>query len=142
MVDARMAGHSASEVSKLFGVSKRSVERFFKLQQQEGSVSPKKVGGYRRSRLEGHEAQLKRWIQQNNDATLAELRQLIRERLELEIGTTALWHRLEALGLNFKKNAARGRTRSSGRPRGQAVVEEPTKALGQHKTGVHLSSDN
>lgn len=101
MVDARMAGHSASEVSKLFGVSKRSVERFFKLQQQEGSVSPKKVGGYRRSRLEGHEAQLKRWIQQNNDATLAELRQLIRERLELEIGTTALWHRLEALGLNF-----------------------------------------
>ena len=137
MVDARKAGHSALEVSKIFGVSKRSVERFLKLQQQKGSVRPKKVGGYRRSRLEGHEFELKRWIKQNNDATLAELKDLIRERLELEIGTTALWHRLEALGLNFKKNAARGRTRSSGRPRGQAVVEEPTKALGQHKTGVH-----
>jgi transposase len=118
------------EVSKLFGVSKRSVERFFKLQQQEGSVSPKKVGGYLRSRLEGHEAQLKRWVKQNNDATLAELRQLIRERLQIEIGTTALWHRLEALGLNYKKNAARGRTRSSGRPRRATAVEKPTKALG------------
>jgi transposase len=130
MVEARKAGHSASEVSKLFGVSKRSVERFFKLQHEEGSISPKKVGGYLRSRLEGHEAELKRWIKQNNDATLAELRQLIRERLQIEIGTTALWHRLEALGLNLKKNAARGRTRSSGRPRRAAAVEESTKALG------------
>jgi transposase len=130
MVDARQAGHSASEVSRLFGVSKRSVERFFKLQQQEGSVSPKKVGGYLRSRLEGHDAQLKGWIKQNNDATLAELRQLIRERLQIEIGTTALWHRLEALGLNFKKNAARGRTRSAGRPRRTAALEGSTKALG------------
>lgn len=130
MVEARKAGHSALEVSRLFGVSKRSVERFFKLQQQEGSVSPKKVGGYRRSRLEGHEAQLKRWVKQNNDATLAELRQLIRERLRIEIGTTALWHRLEALGLNYKKNAARGRTRSSGRPRRAKAVEKPAKALG------------
>lgn len=130
MVEARQAGYSASEVSRLFGVSKRSVERFFKLQKQEGSVSPKKVGGYLRSRLEGHEAQLKRWIKQNNDATLAELRQLIREHLQIEIGTTALWHRLEALGLNFKKNAARGRTRSSGRPRRSAPMAEPTKALG------------
>jgi transposase len=130
MVEARKAGHSAMEVSKLFGVSKRSVERFFKQQQEKGSVSPKKVGGYRRSRLEGHEAQLKQWVKQNNDATLAELRQLIRERLQVEIGTTALWHRLEALGLNFKKNAARGRTRSSGRPRRKAEMEEPTKTLG------------
>ena len=89
MVDARMAGHSASEVSKMFAVSKRSVERFFKLQRQEGSVSPKKVGGYLRSRLEGHEAELKRWIKQNNYATLAELKQLIRERLQIEIGTSA-----------------------------------------------------
>lgn len=130
MVDAREGGHSALEVSRLFGVSKRSVERFFKMQQQEGSVSPKKVGGYLRSRLEGHEAQLKRWIKQNNDATLAELRQLIREKLQIEIGTTALWHRLKALGLNYKKNATRGRTRSPGRPRRAAAVESPTKALG------------
>lgn len=137
MVDARMAGHSASEVSKMFAVSKRSVERFFKLQRQEGSVSPKKVGGYLRSRLEGHEAELKRWIKQNNDATLAELKHLIRERLQIEIGTTALWHRLEALGLNFKKNAARGRTRSSGRPRRATEVEGPPKALGLRQTGVH-----
>lgn len=137
MVEARMAGHSAAEVSSLFGVSKRSVERFLKLQQQEGSVSPKKVGGYLRSRLEGHDAELKLWIKQNNDATLAELRELIRERLQIEIGTTALWHRLEALGLNFKKNAASGRTRSSGRPRSAAKVEKPTGGLGLHKARVH-----
>jgi len=103
MVAARLAGHTAAEVARLFGVCKRSVERFLSQQRQGGGVCAKQVGGYRRSRLEGHQKQLKRWIKGNNDMTLAELRELIRERLQIEISTTALWHRLEALDLNFKK---------------------------------------
>jgi transposase len=123
MVAARLAGHTAAEVARLFGVCKRSVERFLSQQRQGGSVCAKQVGGYRRSRLEGHQKQLKRWIARNNDMTLAELRERIRERLQIEISTTALWHRLEALDLNFKKNTASGRTRSPGRPRRPRAME-------------------
>jgi transposase len=47
--------------------------------------------------------------------TLAELRARCRQRLQVTIGMTALWHRLEQLGLSYKKNDARRRARSAGR---------------------------
>jgi transposase len=35
------------------------------------------------------------------------------EQLNVSIGITALWHRLEQLGLSYKKNDARCRARSA-----------------------------
>jgi transposase len=35
------------------------------------------------------------------------------KQLDIRIGTTALWHRLEKLGLSYKKNAARRRARAA-----------------------------
>ena len=115
IVAARERGHSAAELARLFGVSKRSVERFWKLHQATGSVQPKQRGGYRRSRLAEHDEQLRAWIDTQADLTLAELQQRLDKELGITVGITALWHRLERLGLNFKKNGPRRRARAPGR---------------------------
>ena len=47
------------------------------------------------------------------DLTLSEIQQRCLEQLRVPIGLTALWHRLEYLGLSYKKNDARRRARSA-----------------------------
>lgn len=109
IVAARARGEDTGEVCQRFRVSRKSVERFWKQYQQRGHCRPKQMGGYRRSRLRPHEPKLRRWIAQQADLTLAELQQRRGERLGVKIGITALWHRLDRLGLSYKKNDARRR---------------------------------
>jgi transposase len=129
IVAARQAGHSAAEIAKLFQVSKRSVERFWTSHITKGSVAAKQRGGYRKSRLEKHDALLRRWINEEKGLTLAQLQARIAQELDLQLGITALWHRLEHLGLSYKKNAARRRTKPSGPPGRPPKVAPKTKAL-------------
>ena len=113
LVAGRQRGQSAEELSRVFGVCKRSVERYWKRQVQEGTLELKARGGYRRSRLEGHDELLRQWIHEQPDLSLEQLRERLLAQLGITIGTTALWHRLEKLGLSYKKNAARRRTRQT-----------------------------
>jgi transposase len=110
VVRRRGQGHSAAEVARWFAISKRSVERYWGQQQKTGSIAPKQRGGYRRSRLAGHEETLRQWIQAQADLTLVELQARLRKELRIKLGLTALWVRLEQLGLSYKKNPARRRT--------------------------------
>ena len=87
-------------------MSQRSVERSWNLQPQHGSVAGQRRGGDRRSVLEGHDEQLRRWIQKEPGLTLAQRCERIRQQRRKQLGTTALWHRLERLGLSYQKNAA------------------------------------
>jgi len=116
IVALREQGHSAQEIAVLFRVSKRSVERFWKKYLETGGVTAKQRGGYRHSLLEKHDATLRRWIKQDASLTLAQLQARIAQDLGVQLGTTALWHRLERLGLSYKKNAARRRARPTGTP--------------------------
>jgi transposase len=111
IVAARKDGHSALEVSGWFKVSKRSVERFWKSYLETGRIEPRQRGGYRRSRLEGCDDILRQWIAQQPDLTLHEIQLCCLKKLNIRIGINALWQRLDKLGLSFKKNAARQRTR-------------------------------
>jgi transposase len=126
IVASRSEGYSAESVSKWFKVSKRSVERYWKSHQESGTVEPKRRGGYRRSRLEGHDGTLQKWITEQPDLTLEEIKQRCLIELNVKIGINALWQRLDRLGLSFKKNAARQRaepSRRAGRPK---KLEDPT----------------
>jgi transposase len=109
VVAARQAGRSAEEVAKLFNLSKRTVERYCKLHAGSGQLNPKQIGGYRRSRLADHGAALQRWVEAQNDLTLAEIQARCQKQLRVKIGINALWHQLDHLGLNFKKNGSRRR---------------------------------
>jgi len=113
IVAARQRGEGTGEVCKRFGVSRKSVERFWKQHCRTGQCEPKQIGGYRRSRLEKHDRTLRRWIVGQPDLTLHELQERCQEQLHVVIGLTALWHRLERLGLSYKKNDARRRARSA-----------------------------
>lgn len=116
IVAAREKGNSTAEVARLFRVSKSSVERYWNLYQRTGKIEPKQRGGYRHSCLESHDESLRRWINAEKDLTLAQLRERILHDLGIKVGNTALWHRLERLGLSYKKNAARRRARPGGPP--------------------------
>jgi transposase len=115
IIAARERGEGTGEVCKRLGVSRKSVERFWKEHGQTGQCLPKQIGGYRRSRLAPHDRRLQRWIEAQPDLSLAELQQRCLARLDVAIGTTALWHRLRRLGLSFKKNDARRRARPARR---------------------------
>lgn len=113
IIAARERGEGPGEVCRRFGVSRKSVERFWKQHRLTGECQPKQIGGYRRSRLEKHDRTLHRWIAAQADLTLSELQKRCLEELKVSIGITALWHRLEQLGLSYKKNDARRRARSA-----------------------------
>ena len=129
IVAARARGHSAAETARLFKLSKRSVERYCKLQADTGSLQPKQRGGYRRSRLEKHDETLRRWIREQSDLTLCELQQRIARELKVRLGITALWHRLEHLGLSYKKNAARRGTKPARHRPGTPAMAKPSTKL-------------
>lgn len=115
IVAARERGEGTGEVCKRFGVSRKSVERFWNQHCRTGQCLPKKVGGYRRSRLAGHDRALHRWIEAQPDQSLVQLQQRCADQLHVSIGLTALWHRLRRLGLSYKKNDARRRARPARR---------------------------
>ena len=90
IIAARQRGEGTGAVGKHFGVSRKSVERFWNQHCRTGGCAPKKIGGYRRSRLEKHDRTLRRWIATQSDLTLAELQQRCRKQLQIAIGITAL----------------------------------------------------
>ena len=115
IIAARERGESTSEVCTHFGVSRKSVERFWNQQRRTGQCLPKQIGGYRRSRLAPHDRRLQRWIEAQPDLSLVELQARCLAQLGVGIGLTALWHRLRRLGLSYKKNDARRRARPARR---------------------------
>ena len=113
IIAARERGQGTGEVSQRYGVSRKSVERFWKAYCRTGQCQPQQIGGYRRSRLAPHDRRLQRWIETQPDLSLGELQQRCLAQLGVSIGITALWHRLRRLGLSLKKNDARRRARPS-----------------------------
>jgi len=111
IIAARERGEGTSEVCKHFGVSRKSVERFWNQHRRTGQCLPKPIGGYRRSRLAPHDRRLQRWIEVQPDLSLVELQARCLDHLGVWIGLTALWHHLRRLGLSYKKNDARRRAR-------------------------------
>jgi transposase len=109
IVEARLTGAGAVEVSARFCVSRRTVARLFGQFERSGELRPKQIGGYRRSRLAQHGRTLERWITGQADLTLTELRERCANELGIRIGLNALWHQLRRLGLSSKKNDARRR---------------------------------
>src|SRR5712675_1741501 len=111
---ARERGESPTEVARRFEVSRVWVYQVWAQYQETGQRRGLKIGGYRNSRLGGHDDSLRTWIKEEPDITLVELRQRLKAE-GIEIGIPALWHHLNQMGLTFKKNAARRRARTTGR---------------------------
>lgn len=101
------------ETGSVLGVSAASVSRWTNRKRQTGSVSPSKMGGYRKPILLSQHKWLLARLQAEPDVTLRALLAELRGR-GIEVSYSALWNYLEREGFSFKKNRVRQRAGSAG----------------------------
>jgi transposase len=98
------AGHSKKEASRHFDVSYGFVKKLFARLRTLGTLEPGHAPGAMPKLNESQQQQLTEMVRQQPDATLAELRDQIREvcGVELSVSGVDVW--LKRLGLSFKKS--------------------------------------
>lgn len=103
IIAAKQAGESSQRVAERFAVDVRTVERYWERYREKGHCRKGQIGGHRRSRLQGHEETVASWIEAQPSMTLQELSERCQRELGVSLTVSALWHRLKAMGLAFKK---------------------------------------
>ena len=95
-------GRSCRQTAELFKVSVSFVIKLMQRVQATGDVSPARFGGYKVSPLAAHEADLRRWVAERSEITIAELQALLSGR-GTRTSPAALARCLAKLGLTRKK---------------------------------------
>ena len=108
-------GESLASISRRLEVSWQWVSGVRDRLVLQGERGPQRMGGHRRSRVEGLQTEIRAWLQADPGLTLQALCERLAERHRVEIKVPALWHQLNRWGLSLKKNPARQRARTSGR---------------------------
>lgn len=110
--EARQSGQKTSEVAKRFCVCPAFVRRLMQRYRETGSLAPKSGRRGPKARLTDYHDRLRELNAQKPDLTPAE----IRDRLGLNVSVITVWRAFIALGLTFKKNDSRNRTKPFGCP--------------------------
>jgi putative transposase len=108
IIGAVAAGASAREAARRFAVSPSSAVKLVRRWRDTGSYAPRRIGGWKRRKLAGHEAWLHAVMAREPDITLAELQRRLADR-GIAISVQAINTTLRALGYRYKKNRARDR---------------------------------
>jgi len=108
VVAAAAAGESCRSVAERFGVAVSSVVKWSQRQRATGSVSPAKMGGYRKPILDPHRAFIVERIAQTPHLTLHGLKDELAAR-GVKVSHNAVWMFMRREGLTFKKNIVRAR---------------------------------
>jgi len=106
VVSAVRSGETCRSVSRRFGVSVASVVKWSQRYRATGSVSPDKMGGYRRPVLAPHRDVIIEAIERTPHLTLHGLKDLLAAR-GITVSHQTVWAFLRREGLSFKKNAVR-----------------------------------
>ncbi len=105
-VSAMAGGDPASVVAKRYGVAKSSVIKWHQRYRATGSVTPGKMGGHRKRKLDPHHDFIMEAIEHTSHLTLHGLKDLLGKR-GVFVSHNAVWHFLKREGLSFKKNTVR-----------------------------------
>lgn len=105
------AGLPSQAVAEKYRVGVWWVHKLKRQRRETGGIAPKPQGGHKPRALAGQEAQLRQLVEDDPDATLAQLR----ERLGVRVSVSVLWGTLRRLELTYKKTAARRRATTSRR---------------------------
>jgi transposase len=90
-----------AEIADLFGISVSWIKKLRRRRRETGSIAPKPHGGGWTPKFSGAKAQqLKKWVEQDPDATLAELL----DRSGVDGSIMAVHRALERLGCRRKKS--------------------------------------
>jgi transposase len=106
------AGRSPHEVARIFGVSPSCVIKLMQRFRETGEVRSAKFGGYKKPVLAEHEAKVRELVAARPDMTISELASAL-AALGVKVGRSSVYRFLRRLGLTFKKNSARRRTRAA-----------------------------
>ncbi len=106
VVLAVASGETCRSVAARFGVAVSSVVKWCQRHRATGSVSPGKMGGYRKWVLEPHRAFIIEQLRRTPHLTLHGLKDMLREH-GIEVSHQAVWRFLRREGLSFKKNSVR-----------------------------------
>ena len=106
VVMAVRSGETCRSVAQRFGVSVASVVKWSQRHRATGSVSPDKMGGYRRPLLDPHRDFIIEQIERVPHLTLHGLKELLAAR-GVVVSLPTVWAFLRRQGLSFKKNAVR-----------------------------------
>jgi len=101
VVAAMQSGESCRSVASRFGVAPSSVVKWTDRVRRTGSVSPAKMGGYRRPVLEPHRDWLLEQVRHCPHVTLAGLQDLLAERGVI-VSHDTVWRFLRSCGFSFK----------------------------------------
>ena len=97
-------GLSRNAAAKLFKVSIASAVRWAKQFETTGDVSPKPLGGDRRSgRIEAHHDYLMGLIRRTPDITLLEIQERLIKNCDERFSSSVLWRFFDRHGVTFKK---------------------------------------
>lgn len=102
VVAAMQSGESCRNVAARFGVAPSSVVKWTQRARRTGSVSPAKMGGYRRPILEPHRDWLQEQVRSCPHVTLCGLQALLAERGVI-VSHDTVWRFLRGCGFSFKK---------------------------------------
>ena len=112
IINQRLAGHSASEISSLFDVSIRSVQRYYRRYLERDCVSADRKGRREGSKLDARRDSISAWIKQTPGITLKELCERCEEHFDLRVHHTTMLRVLRRWGYRYKKNDLRKGTES------------------------------
>lgn len=106
------ASGSAAAVGERLDVSASYVIKARARRDRTGEVSARPQRSHTPAKLAGHDEALRTRVRQVPDATLAEMVEWARTVLDVSVGVTTMWKRLELLELTLKKrrsSPAKGR---------------------------------
>ena len=113
---------SRRQAAEFFKVTVSFVIKLLQRVQATGEVPPARLGGYEVSPLKAHEEDLRLWIAERSDITIAELQSRLSER-GTKTSPAALARCHERLGLTRKKDAESRRAVARGHRHGRAASE-------------------
>ena len=102
VVAARRSGLSRLATAQLFSVSGSSVQRWCRLDREQGNVAPKPMGGTRLFVLANEHDWLVERIAEQPDVALRTLLAELHERA-IEVSYFAVWNIVDRTGLSYKK---------------------------------------
>jgi transposase len=91
-------------VARKYRVSSRRVYKIRRQRSETGDIAPRRGKTGPKPKLAQHAERLLQLVEEQPDATLAELR----DRLGVSVCLATLWNTLKALGVTLKKSPLRG----------------------------------
>lgn len=113
IVDVYAEGNlSQRQLAKQFRVALSFVEKLLKQHRETGNIAPKKRMHQTPTKLNDEQLKvLEQLVEEHNDATLEELRDLLEQKTGVGIGRSTVDRMLSKLDLTVKKNTASNRKR-------------------------------